>query len=139
MSTTISFFFVSILHFHLYQNKFISMRCPLFYSFICYLSILKEKVVINFKGKKNLKTLLQIYLFIFFSSTNFGLYSAVEVLYGPSPPFPFQSTFETQSSKLKHMLVLKGQVVAHLPLNMCITYTWTFEVRGVFVQLEHHK
>jgi hypothetical protein len=22
---------------------------------------------------------------------------------------------------------------------MCITHTWTFEVRGVFVQLEHHK
>ena len=36
-------------------------------------------------------------------------------------------------------LVSKGQVVAHLPLNMCIIHTWTFEVRGVFVQLEHHK
>jgi hypothetical protein len=22
---------------------------------------------------------------------------------------------------------------------MCITHTWTFEVQGVFVQLEHHK
>jgi hypothetical protein len=45
------------------------------------MSILKEKVVINFKGKKNLKTLLQIYLFIylfyyFFPSTNFGLYKS---------------------------------------------------------------
>jgi hypothetical protein len=50
----------------MYHNKFISMRCPLFYSFICYMSILKEKVIINFKGKKNLKTLLQIYLFIYF-------------------------------------------------------------------------
>jgi hypothetical protein len=49
---------------------------------------------------------------------------------------PFQSTFETKSST---QLVSKGQVVAHLPLNMCITCKWTCEVRGVFVQLEHHK
>jgi hypothetical protein len=52
---------------------------------------------------------------------------------------PFQSTFETKSSKLKHTVSLEGQVVAHLPLNMCITCKWTCEVRGVFVQLEHHK
>jgi hypothetical protein len=36
-------------------------------------------------------------------------------------------------------LVSKGQVVAHLPLNMCITSKWTCEVRGDLVQLEHHK
>jgi hypothetical protein len=34
-------------------------------------------------------------------------------------------------------LVSKDQVVAHLPLNMCITCKWTCEVRGVLVQLEH--
>jgi hypothetical protein len=32
----------------------------------------------------------------------------VEVLHGPSSPFPFQFTFETKSSKLKHMVSLKG-------------------------------
>jgi hypothetical protein len=60
----------------MYHNKFISMRCPLFYSFICYMSILKEKVVINFKGKKISKPYYKyIYLFYyFFPSTNFGLY-----------------------------------------------------------------
>jgi hypothetical protein len=36
-------------------------------------------------------------------------------------------------------LVSKGQVVAHLPLNMCITCKWTFEVWGSRVQLEQHK
>jgi hypothetical protein len=36
-------------------------------------------------------------------------------------------------------LVSKGQVVAHLPLNMCIIRIWTCEVRGSFVQLEHHQ
>jgi hypothetical protein len=36
-------------------------------------------------------------------------------------------------------LVSKGQVVTHLPLNMCITLQRTCEVRGVLVQLEHHK
>jgi hypothetical protein len=34
--------------------------------------------------------------------------SAVEVFHGPSPPFPFQSSFETKSGKLKHMVSLKG-------------------------------
>jgi hypothetical protein len=33
--------------------------------------------------------------------------SAVEVLHGPSPPFPFQTTFETELSKLKHTVSLK--------------------------------
>jgi hypothetical protein len=37
------------------------------------------------------------------------------------------------------MLVSKGQVVAHLPLNMCIICIWTYEVQGSLVQLEHHK
>jgi hypothetical protein len=37
------------------------------------------------------------------------------------------------------MLVSKDQVVAHLPLNMCTICKWTCEVRGGFVQLEHHK
>jgi hypothetical protein len=37
------------------------------------------------------------------------------------------------------MLVSKGQVVAHLPLNMCTICIWTCEVRGGLVQLEHHK
>jgi hypothetical protein len=36
-------------------------------------------------------------------------------------------------------LVSKGQVVAHLPLNMCIIRIWTCEVQGSLVQLEHHK
>jgi hypothetical protein len=36
-------------------------------------------------------------------------------------------------------LVSKGQVVAHLPLNMCILHTWTYEVRGSLAQLEHHR
>jgi hypothetical protein len=33
--------------------------------------------------------------------------SAVEVLHGPSSPFPFQSSFETKLSKLKHTVSLK--------------------------------
>jgi hypothetical protein len=37
------------------------------------------------------------------------------------------------------MLVSKGQVVAHLPLNMCTICIWTCEVWGGLVQLEHHK
>jgi hypothetical protein len=32
--------------------------------------------------------------------------SAVEVFHGPSPPFPFQFSFETKSSKLKHMVIV---------------------------------
>jgi hypothetical protein len=38
-----------------------------------------------------------------------------------------------------HRLVSKGQVVALLPLNMCIIHTWTCEVWGSLAQLEHHK
>jgi hypothetical protein len=41
--------------------------------------------------------------------------SAVEVLHGPSPPFSFQSTFETKSSKLKHMVSLKGSSCSTSP------------------------
>jgi hypothetical protein len=37
------------------------------------------------------------------------------------------------------MLVSRGQVVAHLPLNMCTICIQTCEVRGGLVQLEHHK
>jgi hypothetical protein len=37
------------------------------------------------------------------------------------------------------MLVSKGQVVAHLPLNMCTICIWTCEVWRGLVQLEHHK
>jgi hypothetical protein len=33
--------------------------------------------------------------------------SAVEVLHGPSPPFPVQTTFETKLIKLKHIVSLK--------------------------------
>jgi hypothetical protein len=36
-------------------------------------------------------------------------------------------------------LVSKGQVVAHLPLSMCIIRIWTCEVWGSLVQHEHHK
>jgi hypothetical protein len=53
--------------------------------------------------------------------------------------FPFQSTFETNLRTLKHMVSPKGSSCSTSPLNMCNTHTWTFEVRGVFVQLEHHK
>jgi hypothetical protein len=65
--------------------------------------------------------------------------SAVEVFRGPSPPFPFQFSFETNQTNLSIWLVSKGQVVTHLPLNMCITLQRTCEVQGVFVQLEHHN
>ena len=34
--------------------------------------------------------------------------SAVEVFHGPSPSFPFQTSFETKTRKLKHMVSLKG-------------------------------
>jgi hypothetical protein len=37
------------------------------------------------------------------------------------------------------MLVSKGQVVVHIPLNMCTICIWTCEVRGGLVQLEHYK
>jgi hypothetical protein len=36
-------------------------------------------------------------------------------------------------------LVSKGQVVAHLPLNMCTICIWTCEIQGGLVQLEHHR
>jgi hypothetical protein len=65
--------------------------------------------------------------------------SAVEVFHGPSPPFPFNPPLRLNQANSTTWLVSKGQVVAHLPLNMCITHTWTFKVRRVFVQLEHHK
>jgi hypothetical protein len=40
---------------------------------------------------------------------------AVEVLHGPSPPFPFQSTFVTKLGKLKHMVSLKGSSCSTSP------------------------
>jgi hypothetical protein len=63
----------------------------------------------------------------------------VEVFHGPSPTFPFNPPLRLNQANSSTQLVSKGQVVAHLPLNMCITCKWTCEVRGVFVQLEHHK
>jgi hypothetical protein len=41
--------------------------------------------------------------------------SAVEVLHGPSPPFPFQTTFETKLGKLKHTVSLKGSSCSTAP------------------------
>jgi hypothetical protein len=41
--------------------------------------------------------------------------SAVEVLHGPSPPFPFQSSFETKLRTLKHMVSLKGSSCSTSP------------------------
>jgi hypothetical protein len=65
--------------------------------------------------------------------------SAVEVLHGPSPPFPFQTTFETKLSKLKHTVSLKGSSCSTSPLKFVHHLQRTCEVRGVHVQLEHHK
>jgi hypothetical protein len=64
--------------------------------------------------------------------------SAVEVLHGPSSPFPFNPPLRLNQVDSSTRLVSKGQVVAHLPLNLCITHKWTCEVQGVLVQLEHH-
>jgi hypothetical protein len=41
--------------------------------------------------------------------------SAVEVLHGPSPLFPFQTTFETKLGKLKHTVSLKGSSCSTAP------------------------
>jgi hypothetical protein len=41
--------------------------------------------------------------------------SAVEVFHGPSPPFPFHTSFETKSSKLKHKISLKGSSCSTTP------------------------
>jgi hypothetical protein len=65
--------------------------------------------------------------------------SAVEVFYGPSPPFPFNSPSRLNQAHSSIWLVSRVQVVTHLPLNMCITLQRTCEVQGVFGQLEHHN
>jgi hypothetical protein len=53
--------------------------------------------------------------------------------------FPFNPPLRLNYVNSSTQLVSKGQVVAHLPLNMCITCKWTCEVRGVLVQLKHHE
>jgi hypothetical protein len=63
----------------------------------------------------------------------------VEVFAWSKFTFPFQFTFETKTRTQTQRLVSKGQVVACLPLNKCITCKWTCEVWGSCVQLEHHK
>jgi hypothetical protein len=63
----------------------------------------------------------------------------MEVLHGPSSPFPFNASLRLNQIILNTRLVSKGQVVALLPLYMCIIHTWTCEVRGSLAQLEHHK
>jgi hypothetical protein len=57
-------------------------------------------------------------------------------------PSPFSLSMHLSyyiRSTQTNRLVSKGQVVARLPLNMCIIRIWTCEVQGSFVQLEHHK
>jgi hypothetical protein len=53
--------------------------------------------------------------------------------------FPFNAPLRLHQEYSNTRLVSKGQVVALLPLNMCIIYKWTCEVRGSLAQLEHHK
>jgi hypothetical protein len=53
--------------------------------------------------------------------------------------FPSNVPLRLHQVYLTNMLVSKGQVVVHLPLNRCTIFIWTCEVRGRFVQLEHHK
>ena len=53
--------------------------------------------------------------------------------------FPFNPPSRLNQANSSIWLVSKGQVVTHLPLNMCITLQRTCEVQGVFVQLEHHN
>jgi hypothetical protein len=65
--------------------------------------------------------------------------SAVEVLHGPSPPIPFQTSFETKISKLKHTVSIKGSSCSTSPPKFVHHLQRTCEVRGVLVQLEHHK
>jgi hypothetical protein len=66
-------------------------------------------------------------------------WSAVEVLHGPSPPFPFQTSFETKISRLKHTVSLKGSSCSTSPPKFVHHLQRTCEVRGVLIQLEHHK
>jgi hypothetical protein len=58
-------------------------------------------------------------------------------LHRPSSPFPFNALLRLHQVYSNTKVSLKGQVVAHLPLNMCITCKWTCVVRGSRVQLEH--
>jgi hypothetical protein len=57
----------------------------------------------------------------------------------PSPSFPFNALLRLYQIYSNTRLVSKGQVVAHLRLNMCTICIWASEVRGGHVQLEHHK
>src|SRR5687767_1661479 len=52
---------------------------------------------------------------------------------------PFNPPSRLNQANSSKWLVSKGQVVTHLPLNMCITLQRTCEVQGGFVQLEHHN
>jgi hypothetical protein len=65
--------------------------------------------------------------------------SAVEVLHGPSPPFLFQTSFETKLSKLKHIVSLNGSSCSTSPPKFVHHLHRTCEVRGVLIQFEHHK
>jgi hypothetical protein len=65
--------------------------------------------------------------------------SAVEVLHGPSPPFPLQTSFETKISRLKHTVSLKGSSCSTSPPKFVHHLQRTCEIRGVLIQLEHHK
>jgi hypothetical protein len=65
--------------------------------------------------------------------------SVVEVLHGPSPPFPFETSFETKISRLKHTVSLKGSSCSTSPPKFVHHLQKTCEVRGVLVQPEHHK
>ena len=57
--------------------------------------------------------------------------SAVEALSLSKFTFPFQCSLETTSSVLKQTCQSqRSQVVAHLPLNMCVICIGTSEVRG---------
>src|SRR5688572_21074682 len=53
--------------------------------------------------------------------------------------FPFKPPSRLKQANSSIWLVSKGQVVTHLPLNVCIILQRTCEVQGVFVQLEHHN
>jgi hypothetical protein len=53
--------------------------------------------------------------------------------------FPFQTSFETKLRKLKYTVSLKGSSCSTSPPKYVHHLQRTCEVRGVLVQLEHHK
>jgi hypothetical protein len=58
----------------------------------------------------------------------------------PSPPFPFQSTFEIPSKSTQaNTLVSKGQVVAYHPPQHMHQCTGTCEFGEDILQLEHQN